>query len=80
MSKYQLTIGEFSDFLKETEYTTDFEKKKGGIFWLAENGKEKYYFDSLKSWKNIGYSPIDSLPLTYVNWNNAIVNCNWKSK
>ena len=31
MSKYQLTVGEFRDFVEETGYISDCEKKKGGF-------------------------------------------------
>ncbi len=80
MSKYHLTVGEFRDFVKESGYITDCERKKGGKVWLVENGKQKYYFDSLASWKYVGYVPNDNQPVTFVSWIDAINYCNWKSK
>jgi len=80
VSKYQVTVGDFSDFITATGYITDCQKKKGGMVWLVENGKQKYYFDSTAYWKNVGYVPNDKQPVTYVSWNDAIAYCNWKSK
>ena len=80
MSKYQLTVGEFRDFVEETGYITDCEKKKGGNVFLIENGIQKYYRDSLASWKYVGYVPNDRQPVTFVSWIDAINYCNWKSK
>ena len=79
-SKYQLTVGEFADFVKETGYVTDCEKKGGGKVFLIEDGYQKYYFDSLACWKFVGYIPNDRQPVTFVSWVDAINYCNWKSK
>jgi formylglycine-generating enzyme required for sulfatase activity len=79
MSKYQLTVGEFGDFVKESGYITDCEKKKGAKIWSVENGKQKYDFDSLASWKYEGYVPNDNQPVTFVSWIDASNYCNWRS-
>ena len=80
MSKYQLTVGEFADFVKETGYVTDCEKKGGGSVFLIEDGRQKLYFDSLACWKYTGHAPNDRLPVTFVSWVDAINYCNWKSE
>ena len=80
MSKYQLTVGEFRDFVEESKYITDCEKQKGGKVFLIENGIQKFYHDSLASWKYIGYVPDDSQPVTFVSWIDAVNYCNWRSK
>ena len=80
MSKYQLTVGEFSDFVEESGYVTDCEKKKGGKVFLIENGRQKFYLDSLSSWKYVGYVPDDNQPVTFVSWFDAVNYCNWRSK
>ena len=80
MSKYQLTVGEFRDFVKETGYITDCEKKGGGKVFLIEGGQQKYYFDSLACWKFVGYVPNDRQPATFVSWIDAINYCNWRSE
>jgi len=79
MSKYQLTVGEFADFVKGTGYVTDCEKKKGGMMFLIEDGRQKYYFDSLACWKFVGYVPTDRQPVTFVSWIDAVNYCNWRS-
>ena len=80
MSKYQLTVGEFRDFIKETGYITDCEKKGGGKVFLIENGIQTFLHDSLASWKYVGYVPDDRQPVTYVSWVDAVNYCNWKSE
>ena len=79
MSKYHLTVGEFGEFVNETGYITDCEKKKGGMVLLIENGIQKYYLDSLASWKYVGYVPDNHLPVTFVSWIDAVNYCNWRS-
>ena len=80
IGKYQLTVGEFAEFVKETGYVTDCEKKKGGKVFLIEDGIQKFYTDSLASWKFVGYVPNDRQPATFVSWVDAINYCNWKSE
>ena len=80
MSKYQLTVGEFRNFVEESGYITDCEKKKEGKVFLIENGYQKFYHDSLASWNYVGYVPIDHQPVTFVSWIDAVNYCNWRSK
>jgi len=80
MSKYQLTVGEFRDFVEESGYVTDCEKKKEGKVFLVENGRQKFYVDSLASWQYVGYVPNDNQPVTFVSWIDAVTYCNWRSK
>jgi len=80
ISKYQLTVGEFREFVEESGYITDCEKKGGGTVFLIENGKQTFLHDSLASWKYVGYVPDDRQPVTFVSWADAINYCNWRSK
>ena len=80
ISKYQLTVGEFRDFIEKSGYITDCEKKKGGKVFLIENGRQTFEHDSLASWKYVGYVPDDRQPVTFVSWIDAVNYCNWRSK
>ena len=80
ISKYQLTVGEFGDFVKESGYITDCEKKGGGKVFLIENGVQTFEHDSLACWRYVGYVPNDNQPVTFVSWIDAINYCNWKSE
>ena len=79
MSKYQLTVGEFREFVEESGYITDCEKKGGGRVFLIENGIQSFLHDSLASWKQVGYVPNDRQPVTFVSWIDAVNYCNWRS-
>ena len=80
IGKNQLTVGEFRDFVEESGYITDCEMKKGGKIFLIENGQQKFYHDSLASWKYVGYIPNNNQPVTFVSWADAINYCNWRSE
>lgn len=65
MGKYEVTKGEFREFLQASEnYRTDAERK-GGDNWLSP-------FND--------FTQPDSHPAVCVSWNDAIAYCNWRSK
>ncbi len=69
MGKYEVTVGEFRDFIKATKYKTDAEK--GGSCWVYRGS------NSGKNWRNPSFSQNDNHPVTCVSWNDANRYAKW---
>ena len=72
VGKYELTRGEYADFVKITQHNTD-----GGCFHRPGpvpivNGE----FD----WKNPGYEQTDDHPAVCISWNDAATYVSWLSE
>jgi formylglycine-generating enzyme required for sulfatase activity len=77
MGKYEVTVGQFRAFVKDTNYRTEGEKDgKGG---RAFDGKEFIQKPEF-TWKNLHFAQSDDQPVVVVSWNDAVVFCNWLSK
>jgi len=76
MGKYEVKVGDFRQFVKDTGYKTDAETK--GNAFIRKEGKmvrqEGLY------WDNPGFNQTDQHPVTTVSWNDAIEFCRWLSK
>ncbi len=76
MGKYEVKVGDFRQFVKDTGYKTDAETK--GNAFVRKEGKmarqEGLY------WDNPGFSQTDQHPVTTVSWNDAVEFCRWLSK
>ncbi len=74
MSKYEVTVGEFREFVEDTGYLTKAEKGDGCRGWTGsvfERSKEFY-------WDNPGFSQTDRHPVVCVSWNDAQAFIEWK--
>jgi len=77
IGKFEVTVGEFKAFVKDTEYKTEAEKdRKGG---RAFNGKE-FIQKPEYNWKNLFFTQSDDEPVIVVSWNDANAFCTWLSK
>lgn len=77
IGKYEVTVGEFRDFVKKTGYKTDAENGDGCYYYTAYLSWEK---SSSRYWDRIGFSQTDSNPVGCVSWNDANEYVSWKSK
>jgi formylglycine-generating enzyme required for sulfatase activity/predicted Ser/Thr protein kinase len=63
MGMYEVTVGQFRQFLKGGTYKTDAERRP----------------DVKGTWQNPGYEQSDEHPVVYVSWNDAAAFCEWLS-
>ncbi len=72
MSKHEITVRQFRQFVQSSNFTTDAEK----IGWVYDfaSGIEK---TKKLSWKNAGFVQGDNHPVVNVSWNDAKAMADW---
>lgn len=75
LCKYEVTKGEFREFVNKTGYKTDAEKYFGAYVWSGSKW-EKYY-DA--NWNKPYITQTDDHPVVCISWNDAISYCQWLS-
>jgi len=79
ISTYEITVGQFREFVEATKYKTEGERTgQGG--WLPSRSSS---FGSQKPefiWSNPGYTVSDNLPVTMVSYDDAVAFCQWLSQ
>ena len=79
LGTYNVTRGQFRQFVADTAYKTDAEKNKTGAFgWDPD--KKAFDFNEKYSWRNAGFEQTDEHPVVNVSWNDAVEYCKWLSK
>jgi sulfatase modifying factor 1 len=79
MSACTVTLGQFEQFVQETNYQTDADKGGGSHFW---NGKE-YKLKAGVNWRcdvNGAVQQDKRHPVIHVSWNDAVAYCDWLGK
>ena len=77
LGKYNITRGQFRQFVDNTGYKTDAEKDgKGGYGWNVKEFKQKPEY----TWRNVGFEQTDEHPMVNVSWNDAAAFCKWLSR
>jgi serine/threonine-protein kinase len=76
----ETTVGQFAQFIRETNFVTLAEKNGKAIGW---NEKDTDAEDAAGSagfnWRNVGFPLSDDHPATCVEWEDAVEFCNWLS-
>ena len=78
--RYEVTVGQFKQFVDKTGYKTDAERDgEGGWGYNTETKKQEGRKPEY-NWKNTGFDQSDRHPVVNVSWNDAIAFCNWLSR
>jgi formylglycine-generating enzyme required for sulfatase activity len=77
---YDVTRGQFRQFVADTGYKTDAEKgeNQGAYGWNPD--KNDLEFSKKYSWRNAGFEQTDEHPVINVSWNDATAFCQWLSR
>jgi formylglycine-generating enzyme required for sulfatase activity len=81
MGKYEVTVGQFKQFIDKTSYQTDADKKGGSYIWTGRTWEMK----AGMNWKCDAEGKIRQVneykqPVTNVSWNDAMEYCKWLSQ
>jgi len=77
LGKFEVTRGQFRQFINDSGYRTDAEKDgKGGYGWTGSEYKQSTTY----SWRDAGFKQDDDHPVVNVSWNDAVAFCDWLSK
>jgi formylglycine-generating enzyme required for sulfatase activity len=80
LGKFEVTVGQFRQFVQATGYRTEAEKDgTGGWGYDAAirkcDGRKPRY-----NWRNPGFSQTDEHPVINLTWNDAVAFCQWLSR
>ena len=74
ISKYEVTVGQFKQFVKMTGYQTDAEREGWGHGY---NTTTRTFVQGKYSWKTPGFKQNDNHPVVCISWNDAAAFCSW---
>jgi formylglycine-generating enzyme required for sulfatase activity len=75
MGRYEVTVGEFRQFVNATGYRTDAEKQGSCYSW-----KQGWKNIEGANWRSPGFSQNDNHPVVCVSWNDAMAYAKWLSQ
>ena len=76
MGKYEVTLGEFRGFVKETGYRTEAELQDGCHSWSGKGEEKKKQFN----WYNTNFPQTELDPVICISWNNTNEYIKWLNK
>ena len=77
MARYEVTVGEFRAFVKETGYMTDAEEQDGCHGWTRAGNLEKR---KEWNWRNPNFPQSEKDPVVCVSWNDSQAYIEWLNK
>ena len=85
ISVTEVTVGQFDQFVTDTDYVTDAERDAGGdagcFIWSDHGGisrsTARWAWEEDKNWRNPGYQQSVNHPVTCISWNDANNYANW---
>lgn len=80
MGRTEVTVGQWRQFVSETGYQTEAEKR--GEAWAWDSDNKKWGVVKGASWRDPGYgfSVKDDHPVACISWNDATAFCEWLTK
>lgn len=75
IGKYEVTVGQFKQFVTAAGYQTDAEKGGGCFTWTGSEWK----LEAGTDWKTPGFPQTDAQPVVCVSWNDAVAYAAWLS-
>lgn len=76
MGKYEVTVGQFKQFVNDTGYKTGAERGKGCYGWTGSEWENS----SSRNWRNTGVSQEDNYPVVCVSWSDSNEFINWLNR
>jgi len=76
IGRYEVTLGEFAEFVEATGYVTTAEKDGGADIF---NGVQMVP-DSCACWNHVNFKQGATHPVVCVSWHDAVKYCNWRSE
>ncbi len=73
LSKYEITVAQFREFVQATGYRTDADTTGWGLAWTGDKGGVV----KGANWQNPGFSQGDDHPVVMVSWNDAKAFCKY---
>lgn len=80
LGAYEVTLGEFRQFIEATNYKTDAEKDGRGGWGYTGNDKKPFRRSPKYTWRHTGFEQSEKHPAVNVSWNDAVEYCKWLSK
>ncbi|WP_417385389.1 SUMF1/EgtB/PvdO family nonheme iron enzyme [Gimesia sp.] len=80
MGVFEVTVGQFRQFVEATGYQTEAEKDGEGGYGWNETTEKFEGRDPKYNWKNTGFKQTDEHPVVNVTWNDAVAFCKWLSR
>jgi formylglycine-generating enzyme required for sulfatase activity len=77
MGRYEVTVGEFRQFVNATGYRTEAEKGDGCYIYKKNEGWSK---KRDANWRNPNFSQNDNHPVVCISWNDAVAYAEWLSQ